>query len=100
MRAWLRDPVAPSLLILAGLVVAGFVTIGLGWRVASTTLYVALQVPAVISGGLGGLALIAFGSGLLSTQLGRRWAARERQERQAAVDEAALLLATITRNRR
>ncbi len=100
MRNWLRDPVTPSLLVLAGLVVAGFVAIGLGWRVAAGTLFVALQVPAVVSGGMAGLALIAFGCALLSVQLGRRWAADERQERQAAVDEAALLLAAITRDPR
>lgn len=100
MRRWLAQPVVPSLLVLGFMVVAGFVAIGLAWRIAAATLVVAFQTPAVVSGGLVGLALILLGAGLISTQLGRHWAAQERQEREGLLEEAAQLLETVSRDRR
>jgi len=91
--AWLRDPVAASLALFAGLAVAGFVAIGLGWRVTARTLLLAAQVPAVISGALGGLALVTVGAGLFVVQVGRRLAAVERAETEELLDEASALLA-------
>jgi hypothetical protein len=89
---WTRDPAAPSLTLYACLVVGGFVGIGLGWRAAARTLFVPFQVPALVSGGLGGIALIVLGAGLASTQVGRRLAAEERAETEDLLDEAAALL--------
>lgn len=89
---WSRDPAAPSLMLYAGLVVGGFVAIGLGWRAAARTLFVPFQVPAVVSGGVGGLALIILGAGLAATQVGRRLAAAERAETEDLLDEAAAVL--------
>ena len=97
--SWLRDPAAPSLLLFAGLVVAGFVTMGLGWRVAARTLFVPFQTPALVSGGLGGMALVLLGSGLLSIQSGRRLAAVERAATDRLLDEAALLVRHVTGER-
>lgn len=93
--SWTRDPVVPSMALFGGLVLAGFAGIALGWRVAARTLLVPLQVPALVSGGLGGLALIALGAGLASTQAGRRLAARERAETEDLLDEAAALLDAV-----
>ena len=90
--AWTRDPLAPSLLLFGGIVVAGFVSIALGWKVAARTLVVPFQVPAMVSGGLGGLALIILGAGLASIQVGRRLAAEERAETEDLLDEAAALM--------
>lgn len=90
--AWLRDPAAPSLLLFGGLVLGGFLAITLGWRVAARTLLVPLQVPALVSGALGGLALIALGAGLANVQVGRRLAAQERAETEELLDVAAGLL--------
>ena len=95
--AWLQDPAAPSLLMFAGVVVAGFVAIGLGWRVAARTLFVPAQLPALVSGGFAGLALILVGAGLANVQTGRRLAAAERARTEALLDEATLLLETLTR---
>lgn len=94
MRAptFLRDPAAPSLMMFAGLVLSGFAAIGVGWRVAARTLVVPFQTPALVSGGLGGLALVLIGCGLASTQASRRLAAAERLETEAVLDEAAALL--------
>jgi hypothetical protein len=89
---WSRDPAAPSLLLYAALVVGGFVAIGLGWRAAARTLIVPFQVPALVSGGIGGLALIVLGAGLAATQVGRRLAAAERAETEDLLDEAAAVL--------
>ena len=89
---WSRDPAAPSLLLFAGLVLGGFVAIGLGWRAAARTLFVPFQVPALVSGGVGGLALIVLGAGLAATQVARRLAAEERAETEDLLDEAAALL--------
>ncbi|MCU1602996.1 MAG: hypothetical protein JWO22_3705 [Frankiales bacterium] len=78
MIARLRnDPLTPSALVLIGLVVGGFVAIGLAWNIVRLEPLVALQVPALMSGGLGGLALIVAGCGLLHVQVGRRLAALE-----------------------
>lgn len=92
---WTRDPVVPSLVLFVGLVVAGFVGISLGWRVAARTLVVPFQVPALVSGAMGGFALIALGAGLASIQTGRRLAAQERAETEDVLDEAAALLQAV-----
>lgn len=96
---WTRDPAAPSLALFAGLVVAGFVAIGLGWRVAARTLYVALQMPAIVSGALGGVLLVALGTGLANIQAGRRLAAAERAETELLLDEAHALVAAVKARR-
>ena len=93
--AWLDDPAAPSLLLFGGLVLVGFVAIVIGWKVAARTLVVAYQTPALVSGGMGGLALILLGSGLAAIQTGRRLAAGERAETEALLDEAAALVETV-----
>lgn len=93
--AWTRDPATPGLVLFGAFVVGGFVAIALGWRVAARTLYVALQVPALVSGALGGLALVALGAAFLTTQAGRRLAAQERAETDALLDEVAGLVAAV-----
>ena len=95
--AWLRDPAAPSLLMFAGMVVAGFVAIAIGYKVAAATLVVGRQVPALVSGGMGGLALVLLGAGLANAQTGRRLAALERTETEALLDEASALVDALAR---
>ena len=92
---WLEDPAAPSLVLFGAIAVAGLGAIGIGWKVAARTLYVALQTPAVVSGGLGGLALVFIGAGLATVQVGRRVAAAERAQAARVLDEAARLLAVL-----
>ena len=90
--AWLEDPAAPSLLLFTGIALGGFVAIGLGWRVAARTLFVPFQVPALVSGGMGGLMLVLLGAGLANIQAGRRLAAAERAETELLLDEASALV--------
>lgn len=90
--AWLEEPIAPTLLLFAGFTVAGFVAIAIGWRVAARTALVAFQVPALVSGGIGGLALIFIGAGLTNIQVARRMAAAERADAEALLDDIALVI--------
>lgn len=46
-------------------IVAGFVAITLGWNGAASRGCVDCQIPYLISGGMAGLSLVVFGSGLL-----------------------------------
>lgn len=96
---WLNDPAAPSLLLFAGLVVAGFTAIGIGWKIAARTLVVSYQTPALVSGGMGGLTLIILGAGLANVQAGRRFAALEREETEALLDEASALVDAVRAKR-
>jgi hypothetical protein len=97
--AWLQDPAAPSLLLFAGLAASGFVAIGIGWKVAERTLLVPFQTPALVSGAMGGLALVLLGAGLAYIQASRRLAAAERAETEALLDEAAALVDALKRGR-
>jgi hypothetical protein len=92
---WSRDPIVPSLGLFAAIVIAGFVGIGLGWRVVARTLVVPYQLPAVVSGAMGGFALIALGAGLATIQTGRRLAAQERAETEDVLDEASALVEAL-----
>ena len=96
---WSRDPAAPSLGLFAALIVGGFVAIILGWKVAARTLYVYAQIPAIVSGALGGIVLIALGAGLANIQAGRRLAAAERAETELLLDEAHALVAAVKARR-
>src|SRR3954471_12979313 len=88
-----RDPALPGVLLFGAMVVAGLVAIGVGWHASAYTLVVARQLPAVISGAMGGLVLVLLGAGLLTVQAGRRLAALEHAEIEALLDEAAALVA-------
>jgi len=85
----LRDPFRRSILFSIVLIVAGFVAILLGWKGAARSILVVEQLPYLISGGAGGLALILTGAGLLSVQVTRYWNARERRLLDLVVARAA-----------
>jgi hypothetical protein len=90
---FVRDPALPGILLMIALVAAGFVALALGWRAAARAAYVPLQVPALVSGGVGGLALIGAGLALLEVQAARRHAAREQRLMDDTLDEVAGLVA-------
>ncbi len=90
-----RDPAVPGLALFAGLAVVGLIAITVGWQVAARTLFVPFQVPALVSGGLGGLALVLLGAGLFAVQAGRREAAAEQAAFDGLLDEAAGLVADV-----
>lgn len=96
---WLRHPAAPSMVLFAAITLAGFAAMALGWRVAARTLFVPFQVPALVSGGMGGLALVVLGIGFAAIQAERRAAAVERAETDALLDELAALVAAARHRR-
>lgn len=97
MRAWWRDPAAPSLVTFAALVVVGFAALAGGWLVAAETAFVPEQVAALMSGGIGGVGLVLIGTTLAVVQVGRRVAAEEARALDAVIDEAEMVLAALVR---
>ena len=59
------------------LAVAGFYAIVLGWQGAAGKASAAIQLPYLVSGGFGGLALLVFAAVLLHLDVSRRLAAEE-----------------------
>ena len=83
---------ARGYLLFGSLIIAGFVVLVLGWRVAAATLFVPYQVPALVSGGIGGLFLVVLGAGLLYVHAARDLAARENDSLDDLLDEMSRAL--------
>lgn len=96
----LRDPGVQSILVLVTLAIGGFVMLALAWRGAARTIYVPLQVPWVVSGGLAGLGLIGLAYGALSIHLARRQDAVNRADVEDLVRTAATLAEQLRTGRR
>ncbi|HUC04570.1 MAG TPA: hypothetical protein VL961_04175 [Acidimicrobiales bacterium] len=60
-------------------VAAGFVVMGIAWHGVAAQTSVSAQIPYLVSGGLGGLALVVIGIALLAINHDRRLAARVRR---------------------
>ncbi len=84
-----RDAYARGVALLAGIIAAGFVVIALGWRAVARTVFVPFQLPALVSGGIVGLALVGVGCALVSVQVGRRLEAQWRADMEDLLDAAA-----------
>lgn len=82
-------------LIAVGLVVAGFVTIGLAWRGLAALLWIPTQVAYAVSGGLAGIAMIGTGLGVLNIQASRKSGARRRGELQELINHSLRLVAAV-----
>lgn len=67
----MRDPALPGILLGLGFVAAGVALAVLSWAGVAGTLFVPLQTPYVVSGGIGGAALIVVGVLVASIQLDR-----------------------------
>lgn len=101
VRLW-RDPALPGLVFSVAVVLPGMAGIAFtAWKVAGNP-YVPLQMPFLVSGGLGGAALVVLGSVLGAVLAERRDRAIARIEMQDAVDETAsiLYLATLRQEKR
>lgn len=98
--AALHDPGIQSVLVLAALVVAGFVMFGLAWRGGARTPYVPLQIPWLVSGGMAGLALIGMALGAWSIHLGRRQDAEHRAATEDLVRTAVELAEDLRTGKR
>lgn len=96
----LHDPGIQAMVVLALLAVAGFVMLTLAWRGAARTIYVPLQSPWVLSGGVAGLALVGMALGAWSIHEGRRRDAEHRAVMEDLVREAAELAEDVRSGRR
>ena len=94
----LADPFVSSVLALAMLGVAGLVVVVLAWRGVAPEVSVEDQVPFLVSGGIGGLALIGFAAGVLMIQHRRFLEAQRRAEFEDVIRGAAGLLAAVGRD--
>ena len=93
VRTFFRDPALPGLATMVGLMLLGLGAIVYAWYGAARTIYVPLQLPELVSGGIGGLALIGVGLSLFDIQVGRRDAAHEKHLTDDLLDETAHLVA-------
>jgi hypothetical protein len=82
------DPLVVSCWLAVLLLGLAFVAFLAAWKGASGTVHVDVQVAYLVSGGLGGLALLVAGSTLLTVQLTRVLAAREARELEAVLAAA------------
>lgn len=92
---WASNPFWLSCAAAVLLVLVGFSFVGIAWRGVARTAYVALQLPWIISGGLGGLSLVAAGVTVFAVQMSRRDAARERRDLDRLVQLASDLVAAL-----
>jgi hypothetical protein len=95
----LRDPATRAILIMVALAAVGYAMLCLGWRGAARTIFVPLQSPWVMSGGLGGLAVLGMALGAWSIHLGRRQDAEHRAGVEELVRDAVLLIEEVHRRR-
>lgn len=84
----LADRGIQASLVLVAIAAAGLVGLGLAWRGGAATLGVYTQMPFVVSGGIGGVALTGAFLGLLAVHRERRAAATERLWLEAAIATA------------
>jgi hypothetical protein len=98
-QSLLSGPALPSLLVFAGLILAGFAAMAIGWRVAARTLDVATQVPAIVSGGVGGLVLVVIGTGLFLAQAGRARSADDRADADELLDRVSEVVQALRARR-
>jgi F0F1-type ATP synthase assembly protein I len=94
----LRDPRVSTTLAFAVLATGGLMLFGLSWRGVAGTLFVVLQVPWIVSGAFGGMALLGLSLAMLVVHLDRTEAAAERAAL-ASLQRDALRLLAITSER-
>jgi hypothetical protein len=92
-RAAGRDPYSVSIVVLLVLAAAGLAGLGIGWAGAAGSLVVSVQLPYIVSGVIGGAALLGFSLGLLIIQARRHREAQRRVQFDRVVRAAADLLA-------
>ena len=89
VRAWFADlsdrGIQAGLVPVAG-AAAGFGILGLTWSGVAAKLFVSLQLPYVVSGGFGGLALAGFCLAIAAVHYERRTSASDRVELDDAID--------------
>lgn len=93
--AALRDPRVSTLLALSIGPLVGLAVVLLAYRGLASLLLVPLQVPFLVSGGFGGLALLGTSLGLLNAHVDRVDAAEERAQIAEVQRDVLLLLRAV-----
>jgi len=93
----MRDSGVRAIGVLCAVTAAGFVLLAFAWRGVAATVYVPLQLPWFVSGGLAGLAVVGMALGALSIHLGRRQDAAHREATETLVRDAIELCEHIRR---
>lgn len=96
MPAFWRDRGRRPYAVFGALVLAGFVVLAVSWRGVAREADVALQIPYVVSGGLGGIGLILVGCALTAVQVARRSAVNQ----QLQLDVVIQAVESLTRDLR
>lgn len=91
----LTDRGVQAALVFAAIAAAGFAGLGIAWHGASATLGVYNQMPFVVSGGIGGIALAGTFLGLLAVHSERRAAATDRLWLEDAISSATEIAETL-----
>jgi hypothetical protein len=86
-----RNPLGVALACCALLVIGGLVAMGIGYHLTARTLDVFDQVPVIVSGGLGGIALVITGCVFGYVQVARACAESERLQEAALLPRIAAL---------
>lgn len=87
----LSDRGVQAALVLLAVAAAGLAGLGLAWSGVAATLFPQLQMPFLVSGAIGGVALAGTAMAVLATHLERRSAATERAQLDAIIGTATYL---------
>jgi len=78
VKTALADRGVQAALVLVAVAATGFAAVGLGWRGVANQRLLVVQLPYVVSGAIGGVALAGAALGLLAVHLERRQGATDR----------------------
>jgi hypothetical protein len=91
----MRGPAQLASYVAIGMIVAGFLVIGLAWNGAASLDFIQGQFPYLLSGGLGGLGLIVAGMAIMYVQTTRALAVERSRQMERVNAEARAVLAVI-----
>lgn len=78
-----------AVLVLVAVAVAGLAGLGIAWDGVAATLFPSLQMPFIVSGGFGGIAIVGTALSLLAVHLERRSSASDRAQLETIIGAAA-----------
>ena len=84
----LSDRGVQAAIVLALVAMAGFAGLGLAWSGVASTLLAPIQMPFIVSGAIGGVAIAGTALALLATHLERRSSASDRAQFEVIIEAA------------
>lgn len=80
-----------AVMVLVAVAAAGLAGLGIAWDGVAATLFPQLQMPFIVSGGFGGIAIVGAALALLAVHLERRSAAGDRAQLETIISSAAVV---------